>query len=602
MLREIVHRGPDSQAHYVDEDFGVTLSHARLAILDIDSGAQPMLSHDERFVIAFNGEIYNHRSLRQELEQRGYNFNSQHSDTEVILEAYRCYGADVAQHLKGMWAFIIFDKREKTLFFSRDRFGKKPLFYSLINQKIVFASELGAVVQHPEIQVNVNKLALAKYFAHGYVPSPMSMVEGVHKLDAGCNLLFSIEDGTSKISRYWRYEVNSEYSVSSKKFQYELVDSLYSSTEMRMDADVPVGVFLSGGVDSSSIISMAIASGKTQKIDSFSVAFDDPSFDESAYSNDISKILGTNHKQSLLCEHSALNYLNQISSKLDEPIADSSLLPTYAVSKLASESLKVVLGGDGADELFAGYDPYKALGPGRLYHAMTPSFLRPMFSKLANVLPVSHSNMSFDFKVKKTLSGLEHDMPLWNAAWLAPADIKTINMLLGTNFSAQDIYSDAIDSWSFCQSENLVDKTSQFYIEQYMKNGILTKIDRASMLNGLEVRSPFLDTRVSDVSSRVPANLKYRNGKTKYILKQSLEHVLPLEVLHRKKKGFGVPIGQWFRDGTLGVNIDDQSTFCDADVLRSIVTNHTNSKRDERLLLWAYLMFDRWQTRWGASC
>jgi len=602
MLSEIAHRGPDAQEHFHDEKYGVNLSHARLEILDINTGGQPMLSHDDRFVIVFNGEIYNHRSLRQQLEKLGHSFNSQHSDTEVIIEAYRHYGEDVARHLKGMWGFVIFDRSKKSLFFSRDRFGKKPLFYSIVNKKIIFGSELSAVIKHPDIAVNVNKLAMAKYFANGYVPSPMSMIDGVNKLDAGCNLTYSIEDGNSKVTRYWRYEVNSDRHKSSLQFQSELVDTLFESTKLRMDADVPVGVFLSGGVDSSSIISMAISSGKLKNIDSFSVAFDDPSFDESAYSSDIAKILGTTHKQSLLSKSNALDYLDQISSQLDEPIADSSLLPTYAVSKLASEDLKVVLGGDGADELFAGYDPFKALAPSMAYHSILPSPLRSMLRKAANILPVSHSNMSFDYKVKKTLSGLVYDKPLWNPVWLSPTDVSTINALLGTDFSVEEIFSDAIDSWTYCQSDSLIDKTSQFYIEQYMKNGILTKIDRASMLNGLEVRSPFLDVDLSEVSSRIPAELKYKNGKTKHILKQSLEHVLPLEVLHRKKKGFGVPIGEWFRDGTLGIDIDRQSSFCDMDILRSIVNNHTNSKKDERLFLWAYLMFDKWQERWGASC
>ena len=368
-----------------------------------------------------------------------------------------------------------------------------------------------------------------------------------------------------------------------------------------MEADVPVGVFLSGGIDSSSIISMAISSGKSQSLDSFSVAFDDPSFDESAYSADVAKIFGTNHKQSLFSELNALNYLEEISSKLDEPIADSSLLPTYAVSKLAGENLKVVLGGDGADELFAGYDPYKALAPAAMYHTALPKIARKMLYHIADLLPVSHRNMSIDYKIKRTLSGLRYESSLWNPTWLSPADVSTVNALLGTEYTIEEIFSEAIDSWSYCESESLIDKTSQFYIEQYMKNGILTKIDRASMLNSLEVRSPFLDIDISKISSRIPARMKYQNGKTKHVLKQSLKHVLPLEVLHRKKKGFGIPIGSWFRDGTLGVDTNSQSSFCDTDVLKTIVDRHQGSKRDERLILWAYIMFDKWQNRWSAS-
>lgn len=598
MLSVIQHRGPDAQGIWNDQSNNIWFGHQRLSILDIEGGSQPFQSEDRELCIIYNGEIYNHAALRKRLEQLGHRFVSDHSDTEVILLGYRQWGQNVVDHLNGMWAFAIYDRDKQTILLSRDRFGKKPLFYSLSKKGLVFASELTATFAHPLVDRVVDRDALKQYFANGYVPSPGSLIKSVAKLDAGCNMLYSVTSGKSKINRYWRFEAEPDESTSELQWQEELREKLFQATQSRMMADVPVGVLLSGGIDSSSVISMAVNSTQLSNVNSYSIGFTDNSFDESGFSQEISQILGTRHTVKVLDENNILDVAREVVSMLDEPMADSSLVPSFLLAKLAANDVKVVLGGDGSDELFAGYDPFRALSYAKIYSLLVPGFIHKLFRSGVDSLPVSHQNMSLDFILKRTLAGLSYPKSLWNPAWLGVMEPSKLGKLFGEKITAEQVYQDANQSWEACSSNNIYDRSMQFYIEQYMKNSILPKIDRAGMMNSLEVRSPYLDIDFVDVVRRIPASLKYKNGETKYILKKSLNPVLPLDILYRKKKGFGMPIGKWFKEGVIGTEFALDGDYYDKDFMNRIYARHHAGSSDNRMILWAFWVFEMWRKKW----
>ena len=601
MLSIIRHRGPDDQGMWCDSSETVWFGHNRLSIVDIQGGAQPMLTRDEKLCITFNGEIYNHYILRERLEKLGHRFISQHSDTEVLLHGYREWGTNVVDYLNGMWAFAIYDKENQIVFLSRDRFGKKPIYYSEQCDCFVFASELSAMLEHPAVDRTADRNAVKKYFANGYVPSPDSLIKSVHKLDAGTSLVYSLESRKGKTIRYWRFEFESDKSYTEAQWEEALRENLFLATKSRMRADVPVGVLLSGGIDSSSIVSMAVSSARFSSVKSYSIGFNDSSFDESGYAQEISNILGTQHITSVLDESNVLSVAKDVISRLDEPMADSSLLPSFLVSQLAAQDVKVVLGGDGADELFAGYDPFRVLTAAEIYSLIIPKFVHKFFQFAVNILPISHENMSLDFVLKRIMAGLSYSRELWNPVWLGTTEPSDLSSFLGEKVEFEEVYGGALDSWAQCKSRNIYDRTIQFYIEQYLKNGILTKIDRAGMMNGLEVRSPYLDIDLVNIARRIPPSMKFNNGETKYILKKALNPVLPLDILYRKKKGFGVPIGKWFKEGSVGVDIKIEGEYYDKYFLKRKYDDHRAGRANNRTFLWAFWVFENWRKRWRIS-
>lgn len=601
MTDALAHRGPDDSGYWSDAEHAVHLGHRRLSILDLAGGHQPMVSSDGSLVIVFNGEIYNFAELRAELLTRGHRFLTDHSDTEVLLNGYREWGAALPSRCNGMWAFVIYDRARRRLFGSRDRFGKKPFYYSSEGGAFVFGSELTAVRAHPAIKATVSRRALKKYFGYGYIPAPSSVLENVFKLPGGHSLTIDLASGSQapRIEKYWDFVIEpfagSEIPGNPEEaWGEELRSRLGRAVKRRLVADVPVGVFLSGGIDSSAITALASKHVPAGMLKTFSIGFEEASFDESSYAQRVARLFNTDHHVETLSISKAHSLLASIVQRIDEPMGDSSLLPTYLLSKFTRRHVKVALGGDAGDELFAGYDPFVALRRAELYSKFVPKGVHQAIRMLAARLPVSHTNMSFDFRLKRTLRGLSYPPRLWLPVWMASLDCAELAELFSEPTDLEDVYSEAIDAWEGCAQPDLVDRTLQFYTKLYLQDDILVKVDRASMMHGLEARAPFLDIDFVDFARRIPSAWKFRHGETKFILKKALEPLLPKDVLYRRKKGFGVPIGAWFRDGELSVGKSASAQSLNDSFIQRKLAEHRSGGADQRAFLWNAWLLREW--------
>jgi asparagine synthase (glutamine-hydrolysing) len=585
MIDALVHRGPDGEGTWIDQP--VFFGHRRLSIVDLASGAQPMTTLDDRLVITFNGEIYNHAEIRKELEQRGYRFKTDHSDTEVLLYGYREWGPALLDKLNGMWSFAIYDRTKGELFLTRDRFAKKPLFYYSDNESFVFASELTALRLHPMVPRALDQEALKKLFAYGFIPAPKTLLQNVRKLPAGHWMKVSVRDLRLEIRRYWDFELEPFETVPrnpEREWGAELVQRLNEAVRRRLQADVPVGVFLSGGIDSTTIATLA--SKYHPSIETFSIGFEDKSFDEREYARLAAKTANTLHHEEVFSPEDCLKWALAMADRLDEVMGDSSILPTALVSKLARQNVTVALSGDGSDELFAGYDPFRALKPARLYGALAHRQINRVIRSMAERLPVSHVNMSLDFKVKRMLRGMNYPRPCWLPAWMGPLDPREIGDLFGCEVNPEELYAEAITAWNHPSAKNDVDRTIQFFVRLYLQDDILVKTDRASMMHGLEARCPFLDINVVDFARRIPSSYKLRGGITKYILKEAVRGLIPDRVIDRPKKGFGIPIGNWFKTGGLNLNASAAPKEMDWSWINRRLADHRAGRRDDRGMLW----------------
>jgi asparagine synthase (glutamine-hydrolysing) len=590
------HRGPDDSGTWSSATAPIQFASRRLSVVDLPGGHQPMLTADGQLVIVFNGEIYNHRELRDELEKLGHKFRTDHSDTEVLLLGYREWGAELPDHLNGMWAFALYDVSCGTLFCSRDRFGEKPFYYARTKEAFVFASELTSLVRHPSVSRNVSGRALQKYFAYGYIPSPLSIYEGAVKLPAGCSLSLDIRSFECRIEKYWDLLLEPFDTIPrnpEEEWGQRIRELLDRAVKRRLIADVPVGVFLSGGIDSSAVTALASRHISNGKLKTFSVGFNEKTFDETRFGRRVSWKFKTDHQIEALSISRAREVISDCLNRLDEPIGDSSLLPTYLVSEFARRQVTVALGGDGGDELFAGYDPFLALRRAELYRRVFPRPIHAAIKAVFDRLPVSHANMALDFKIKRTLRGLDYDPRLWLPIWMAPIDIPSLEELFSKPVDLENLYSEAIEQWEACPQTDMVDKTLQFYTKLYLQDDILVKVDRASMMHSLEVRAPFLDIELVNLVRRIPSAYKFRNGTTKYILKKALENVLPKEILHRRKKGFGVPVGAWFTKNELAVAHSALPSLRTHVIARKLAA-HRAAKSNESAFLWSVYVLDKW--------
>ena len=595
MTERLVHRGPDGEGFFEDAASGLFFGHRRLAIVDLVDGGQPMCSHDGRSVVVFNGEIYNHRELRAELVALGYLFVTDHSDTEVLLHGWREWGEGLVPRLNGMWAFAIWDTQTRRLFLSRDRFGKKPLYYFQKGGTFAFASELTALLRHPLAPRNLSETARIKFFAHALIPAPFTAVDGIWKLPAAHNLVVGADGSACRVSRYWRFEIEPDAGLASEEaLADELLAILSRATKRRLVADVPVGIFLSGGIDSSAIAALAARELGGPNLRTFTIGFSEPTFDESAPARQMADFLKTSHNEEILDLDAAMRVLPEIFDLLDEPQGDGSLLPTWLLCRFARRHVTVALGGDGGDELFAGYDPFRALRLAGIYSRLVPRPIHKAIRMLAARLPVSHANMSPDFKIKRTLRGLDHPSHLWNPLWLGALEPDDLARLTGSSAGIEEIFSESIEAWDACRNNDPVDRTLQFYTEIYLQDGILAKADRASMMNSLEVRSPFLDLEMADFARRLPHHFKLRGNTTKYLLKRALRDVLPADIIGRKKKGFGSPLGSWFRSGRIAPDVTNR-------FVRKKLDAHVAGRSDERLFLWCEYVWQQWAARRGGE-
>jgi asparagine synthase (glutamine-hydrolysing) len=593
----IVHRGPDGEGSWVDSENSLFMGHRRLSIVDHSGGVQPMFSADKRLCITFNGEIYNHAALRKELENLGHRFKSNHSDTEVLLYGYLEWGAKLEEHLNGMWAFVIYDRKEKKIFASRDRFGEKPFYYYLGPKLFAWSSELKSLVSHPHIKTSISKKALQKYFGYGYIPSPLSIYENVFKLSPGHNLTLDLSSWRLQIKSYWEFVLDpvSHPKNAEKALAEELHSLLKESVKIRMIADVPVGVFLSGGVDSSAVSALAVENFGRDQVKTFSVGFDDPNFDESRFAQQVSTFLGTQHFNEKLTADQAKVLASQLFDKIDEPMADSSIIPTYLLNHFAVKNVKVALGGDGADELFAGYAPFKALSLAQKYSAIVPHSIHEGIRAAVSFLPVSHNYMSLDFKIKRTLKGLSFAPKFWFPTWMAPLEPGEISELMNSPVSLEETYSEVIAIWEKTSGRPFGERFLALYTGLYLSEDILPKVDRASMQNSLEVRSPFLDINLVNFVRKLPWNLKYRHGQSKYLLKQALKNHLPPETLKRKKQGFAMPIGKWLKENQTNFASDFSSLpYINSNFANKFLSQHRQGESDHRLFLWSLQVYRQW--------
>ena len=587
MTDALAHRGPDGEGTWIDQHSRVFFGHRRLSVLDIASGAQPMTTLDDQLVITFNGEIYNHAELRRELESRGHQFKTDHSDTEVLLHGYREWGPGLLDKLNGMWSFAMYDRAKNELFLSRDRFGKKPLFYFSDSRSFVFASELTALRLHPEVPASVDPEALQKFFAYGFIPAPRTLLKRARKLPAGHWMKVSVKDLRCEIRKYWEFKLEPFDTVPEnpeRVWGEELIQRLDEAVRRRLQADVPVGVFLSGGIDSTTIATLA--SRHHPSIETFSIGFEEKSFDEREFARLGAESAETLHHEEVFSLEGCLEWALTTAGKLDEVMGDSSILPTALVSKLARQHVTVALSGDGSDELFAGYDPFRALKPARFYSAVAAGNVNRAIRSVAERLPVSHANMSLDFKVKRMLRGLSYPKPYWLPAWMGPLDPVEIGHLFGCKPDPEELYAEAIAAWNHPSAKTDVDRTIQFYVRLYLQDDILVKTDRASMMHRLEARCPFLDIDVVDFVRRIPSSYKLRRGITKYILKEAVRGLIPDRVIDRPKKGFGIPLGNWFKTGALGLTSSAVPKEMDWSWIHRRLVDHRDGKRDDRAMLW----------------
>jgi len=620
MTGTLTHRGPDHQGTWADPVSGIWLGHARLSILDLSSlGHQPMQSGNGRYVITYNGEIYNFRALKISLEELGHSFRS-NSDTEVILTSISQWGlVEAVRRFNGMFAFSLWDRAERTLHLVRDRLGEKPLYYGLAKQTFLFASELKALVAHPDFTPIVDRQSLALYLRFGTVPSPSSIYKGISKLPPGT--ILSIPDGAKRLPApypYWSLStavsegLEKPFSGSTEEATDELERVLKDSVRVRMESDVPLGAFLSGGIDSSTVVAL-MAAQSPKPIQTFTIGFDVPGYDESGHAQAVAAHLRTDHTEVRLRPEEAIAVIPRLPVLYDEPFADSSQIPTFLVSQLARKKVVVSLSGDGGDELFGGYNHHligpsiwnkiswlplsvrraaawslRVPSPGKwdLLESISAPFLErygtrgtfgDKFSKIAEVLSMSNSDAlykrlvsNWDQPNEVLVEGMEPD-------YSVPLPLRTGAI---SGFTERMMYWDTVT---------------------YLPNDILVKLDRASMGVGLESRVPFLDHHVVEFSWRLPLSMKLRVGQSKWILRQVLRRHVPQSLFERPKMGFGIPIGEWLRGELRGwaeslldpVKMRHEGYF-QPEPIQERWKEHLEGKRNWQNQIWVILMFQAW--------
>lgn len=603
MLETIHHRGPDDMGIFFED--GIGLGHARLSIIDLSpTGHQPMFSADGTVALIFNGEIYNFRALRDELlKTKKYSFRGT-SDTEVIVNLYLEYGEKCFEKLNGMFAIALYDFRKARMILARDRMGKKPLYWSKVGGILIFASELKTIFTHPNFKKEINLESLNKYLTLDYVPTPHSIVKGVEKLEPATYLVF--EGGAVRKEVFWRPDF-SPRGTTLKEATVNLDKLLAESVKDRLVSDVPLGVFLSGGLDSSTVAYYAQRAA-ANRINTFSIVFEDSTFDESRHARDVAKFLGTEHHEETLTEKNALELVSKIADFIDEPLSDASFIPTYLLSKFTKKSVTVALGGDGADELFAGYPTFQAEKMAHFYEKLPQGLRKISESLLLKSLPSSDGYLSAHFKLRQFLKGLGTEPEVRHQLWLSSFTENMRKELLSENISSKlmgaNEYEDAIRYWNEVKADNH-SKTLHQYMRTYLMDEVLVKVDRASMAQALEVRAPFLDYRIVDFVNRLPYELKLKGLTTKYILKKLMDDKLPKQAVWRKKHGFAVPIGRWLRgelknwcDSMLSERSLEKHGFFKYGTVKRLKEEHFTKKEDHRKLLWNLLVFQLWFDRW----
>lgn len=595
----MVHRGPDSEGLFATT--GIALGMRRLAIIDLVTGEQPAFNEDRSIAVILNGEIYNYRELRSTLEKRGHTFRSA-SDTEVLPHLYEEHGDAMVRELNGMFAFALWDSKRRRVLIARDRFGEKPLYWGVFDNTLLFASEPKVLLAHPAVRPSLNLNALRQYLSFDYVPAPLSIYEGINKLPAAHKL--TLENGRVNVERYWRLSYKTAEPVPSENEAAEQLRELMAdAVRMRLVSDVPLGVLLSGGVDSSTVAALAVRAS-SEAVKTFSISFAESSFDESAYARGVAKYLGTDHHEERLSANLAANLVSEIGAWMDEPFSDPSLVPTYLLSRFTRKHVTVALGGDGGDELFAGYPMYAGHRWAEIYKRVPVVLRRGLVEPMVRLLPVKTKNLSLDYKALRFITGAKYDTVARHHVWFGSFTPEEQEQLLTPEALAasdSEIYADARAIAEECNNDDLVIRMQSVDTRLYLAEDILTKVDRASMAVSLEVRAPFLDPRVAEFAASLPCNYKLRGLKTKYILKKAVRDMLPAFVTRRGKKGFGVPVAEWLKEKLRPLARDllspervRRAGVFNADYVARLQDEHERGIANHRKLLWTLLMFELW--------
>ncbi len=599
MCEMIVHRGPDSEGIWMDHQDA--LGKRRLSNIDHKTGDQPVYSEDKSIVVMMNGELYNYREVKTDLEQRGHKFVTQ-TDTEIVPHLYQEYGDDFVDHINGMYAISLWDTRKNRLVLARDRYGEKPLYYGVFDGKLIYASEPKALLAHQSVNADLDLDALRQYLSFDYVPAPRSIYKGISKLPAAH--IMTVENGEIKTRRYWNLSfAKNGYKPSLDRAACELRGLLSDAVRMRLVADVPLGILLSGGIDSSTVAAFATQHA-TETVKTFSIGFSEDSFDETRYAREVAAHLGTDHYEEILSAEKAGDLISEIGTWLDEPLSDGSLIPTYLLARFVRKHVTVALGGDGGDEIFAGYPMYFGHKMASAYGAI-PQFLRSrLIEPVVKRLPVSTKNLSFDYKAKRFIKSAKYETIQRHHSWFGSFLLDEQKPLLTENVLSKtsgDIYAGPRNLLDICDAQDEIERMQYLDMNFYMAEDILTKVDRASMAVSLETRAPFLDPRIGQFAASLPLYYKLRGNKGKYILKRSVEGLLPKSILSRSKKGFGIPIAEWLK-GRLNpllhemlapARLKDQGLF-EPDHIQTLIAEHEKGVASHHKQLWTLLVFQLW--------
>jgi asparagine synthase (glutamine-hydrolysing) len=593
------HRGPDQGGTHLEA--GIGLGHRRLSIIDLGGGQQPLFNEDHSVVVVYNGEIYNFQALARELQQFGHIFRT-HSDTEVIVHAWEQWGERCVEHFRGMFAFALWDRRQQALFLARDRLGVKPLHYALLEDgQLLFASEMKALLLHPGLRRELDPLAVEEYFAYGYIPEPRTIFRQIRKLEPGHTLLLRKGATLAAPRRYWDIPFAVRQPASEEQAADEMLERLREAVRIRLVAEVPLGAFLSGGVDSSAVVAM-MARESAEPVNTCSISFGDPQYDETPYANMVAERYRTRHHSQRVEQHE-ISLVDRLAGLYDEPYADSSALPTYRVCGLARQRVTVALSGDGGDENLAGYRRYRYHVHEERLRGMLPLGVRkPLFGTLGRLYPKAdwaprplRAKTTFEGLARDSVAAYFHGISLMSDTMRGALFSPELKRQLGGYPAVEVLRRHAAN----CPSDHPLSRVQYLDLKTYLPGDILTKVDRASMAHGLEVRVPLLDHQLVEWMSSLPPSFKLRGGVGKYLFKRGLEQLLPRELLYRNKMGFSVPLAEWFRgplrahlERSLGSPVLADCGMFNLGYVRELVAQHLSGRRDHSAPLWSLLMFE----------
>lgn len=605
MCAEMKHRGPDDQGVYIKNSEGlqVGLGHRRLSIIDLSSaGHQPMTNEDGSVWLVFNGEVYNYQELRIDLLRRSHIFQSS-TDAETVIHLYEEYGEECVKYLRGMFAFALWDHTNKKLLLARDRPGKKPLLYCQMNGKFCFASEFSALLASGLVEKKIRPLSLDHYLAYGYVPAPFTIYENIFKLPPGHRLV--LEDNTVKISSYWMLDYSEKLCITEEEASQEILRLLKESVKIRMYSDVPLGAFLSGGTDSSTVVAL-MNEFSERPVKTFTIGFEDASYSELKYARKIAEKFHTDHHE-LIVQPKALEVLPLLVERYGEPYADSSCIPTYHVSRETKRYVTVALNGDGGDESFAGYERYQAMIAAE-WLKKTPGLFQSGLRKFSKLIPDSVDAKNRLRRIKRFFEANFLPYHKRYEKWVGVFDETSRRLIYSSEFRKilPEIEAGVVLEPFLLgdRSLHVLDHLLNTDVHTYLPNDLLVKVDITSMANSLEARSPFLDHKLMEFMARLPASYKMKWFIKKYILKKTIKGIIPKKNIHRKKMGFGIPVGEWFRhelrellNETLLSSKSLKRGYFKPDLIQEMVHLHIMRKRDYTHQLWALLMLELWHQR-----